>query len=339
MMAPQRDAGERSRKHPNPVLWGRGTLAALVLALAAHCRRDGIRQVPDPYALLPPTGAGTPNAIEVAVHVVSYPAAEAAARFEEVYWRGADEDLLPADLRARWRANGLRLGLTETAKVEAARALDRAPAPAGGAERALHLARIPHRGQTVLYMTPPVPAATYLFSLPGGRTAVRTFPGSAAALVGRCRLIDERTVYIEFGPRIGAPGRQLEEASALDFLQTEVALDADRALLVGLGSALPRTVGQALLTAGAGPAEGPAPSAPQPGAVQRLLVVTARPVHVPAGGAAGWFPSDRSDLSDRSEVSRHGTRHTGVAVSRRRTMRREPPINTEGRPSGVAVLP
>jgi len=252
----------------------------LFAAVAAGCpgpRNDG----PPLPVSLPPAGSGPPNAVELAVCFVSELGPDAGTRLEKAYWAHATEKALAPDVQALWHRNGLRVGVTTSAAIRRAQERERLRIGVGG-EVGLRRLRVPHRGQAVLAMSKTASLGTFLLTLPGNRARVRTFPGAAVALSATCRIIDERTVYVEIVPKVLQPGRDPDDTGVLDFLATEVALTPDRGLLVGPGGTARHTAGRALLTAG-GSGVG----------YQRLLVITAVPVHVaPQPGTA---PGDRTE--------------------------------------------
>ena len=128
---------------------------------------------------------------------------------------------------------------------------------------------VPPRGSAVLVTSQTVPRGTFLLSLPGRRTVVRSFPGASVALGVTCRVVDDDTVYLEFVPRVLGTGRGEEDGHLLDFLATEVACARSQAIVVGVGSTTRYTIGRTLLTSGR-PRE----------KVVRLLVIAAEPVHL-----------------------------------------------------------
>jgi hypothetical protein len=267
----------------------------MVLALAAGMTVgcDLFRRSPaaDPDGL-PPTTPGPPNTVELTVHILSGPSAAAAETFATNYWNRATETLAPTtqpaerrggvrgplapDVDALWRANGLRVGLggrevlAAVAPVrETGTASSRSPSPLPAVARFTRRFRVVPRGETLLAMSEPAPNDTFLFTLSGRQALVRSFQGASVTLRAQCRLVDEATTYVTLVPGVAQTGRDPEETGLLDFLATEVALTPESALLVGVGSPDAHTVGQRLLTSAAASER-----------VERLLILTARPVHV-----------------------------------------------------------
>ena len=250
--------------------WPLAVLAAVALALSGGCLFGEREQEPPPEVVLPPPGEGPPNGVELAVYVVSHPAGDAAREFARQAFLHADEGVTAPDVGALWRANGLRLGLVQSAVVERAEDMYRSgPTPEGG-QCAVRRLRIPHRGSAVIAATQPLSRGTFLLTLPGRRAVVKSLAGASVVLRLTCRVVDERTAHVEVAPEVLTPGRETEDTGLLDFLTTEMAVEAPQAILVGTSEAMRHTAGIALLTSGEGERT-----------IERVVIVAVEPVCIP----------------------------------------------------------
>jgi len=240
----------------------RTLLCVMAMGVVGGClfeKKDG----PLPPPVLPPPGEGPADSVELAVYFLSLPADRAAGRFAADYWRGADENVVAPDVGALWRANGFRLGLVKAEVVRKVADIHRT----GGATCSLRRLRVRHGRAALLAASQSVPRATFLITLPGRRTAVRTFARASVALQVTCRVVDDETAYVEMVPKLLQPGRRTGNDGRLDFLTTEMAVRRSQGVLVGLGSLARQTVGRALLTSGR-----------DRNRTERLIVIAAEPV-------------------------------------------------------------
>jgi len=269
-------SGSRHRRGGRLRTWRLILVGATGLILAAGCTPATPPGETAPLPVLPPPGEGPPDGVELAVYLVSYGTDRAAARFAADYWAEADEEVAAPDTAALWRANGLRLGRAKAEVVGRARDLLKQGPEAEGGRCTVGRLRVPHRGSVILLTSQAVLRGTFLLTLPGQRTVVRSLPGASVALGVTCRVIDEDTAYLEFAPKMLGSGREGEDGGLLDFLATEVACTRSEAVLIGTGSPTRYTAGRTLLTSGF-PREN----------VERLLLIAAEPVCLSRSPAAG----------------------------------------------------